>query len=152
MERAKHIVLAFPDEGVSVTAILLGDLAPRTCDAVWQHLPLSGFAHHGIYSGSEVYVHWPSPFEVEPENQTSAVLPGDVGYYYQPGGRHYGFPDDFCEVCWFYDRAAVPSMPGGPVRVNLFASMIGNPESFFAVCHRMRIEGRKPFLVSAAEE
>ncbi|HEX8917764.1 MAG TPA: DUF3830 family protein [Chloroflexota bacterium] len=155
----RRIVLTFPDEDVSVEAVLLDDQAPRTCAAVWEHLPSSGFARHGIYSGSEVYALWERPFVVQPENQTSDVLPGDIAYYFQRGGLQYGFPDDLCEMCWFYDRDATPSMPGGPVQVNLFARVIGDPALFFAVCRRMRLEGHKRFRVlrftdaeSAAQE
>jgi hypothetical protein len=143
----RHIVLSFPDEGVSVEAVLLDDQAPQTCAAVWAHLPSNGRAQHGIYSGSEVYAIWERPFLVEQENTTSDVLPGDIAYYYQRGRLQYGFPEELCEMCWFYDRDAVPSMPGGPVQVNLFAQMIGDPDPFFAVCRRMRREGQKRFQV-----
>lgn len=152
MERLRHIVLSFPDEDASVQAVLLEEAAPQTCDAVWAHLPSSGFAQHGIYSGSEVYALWEHPFVVEQENGTHHVMPGDIAYYYQRGGIEYGFPEDLCEMCWFYDRDAAPSMPGGPVQVNLFARMVGDPEPFFAVCRRMRIEGQKRFRVSRREE
>lgn len=146
----RRIVLTFSEEDVSVEAILLEDQAPRTCAAVWEHLPSSGFAQHGIYSGSEVYALWERPFVLQPENKTSDVLPGDIAYYFQRGGVQYGFPDDLCEMCWFYDRDATPSMPGGPVQVNLFARMLGDPTPFFAVCRRMRLEGQKRFRVSRA--
>lgn len=152
MAQQRHIILAFPTEDITVEAVLLDDQAPRTCDAIWKHLPSNGYAQHGIYSGSEVYARWPSTFIVEPENTTSDVLPGDVAYYFQRGGLQYGFPDDLCEICWFYDRDAVPSMPGGPVQVNLFARMIGDPGPFFEVCRRMRLEGQKPFRVSRCKD
>jgi hypothetical protein len=139
----RFIVLSFPDEDVSVEAELLEEQAPRTCAAVWENLPSAGLAKHGIYSGSEVYLTFEQPVVVEPENTTSRVIPGDVAYYFQRGGLQYGWPDDLSEICWFYDRDAAPSMPGGEVQVNLFARMIGNPEPFFAVCRRMRVEGQK---------
>jgi hypothetical protein len=148
MERARSIVLTFPDEDVSVDAVLLDDQAPRTCDAVWAHLPSHSLAQHAIYSGSEIYALWERAFLLEPENRTSDVLPGDIAYYFQPGGLQYGFPDDLCEMCWFYDRDATPSMPGGAVQVNLFARMIGDPAPFFAVCRSMRLHGHKRFHVS----
>jgi hypothetical protein len=148
MTQPRRIVLEFPEERVSVEAVLLEDDAPRTCEAIWEHLPSGNPARHGIYSGSETYAVWSSTFIVEPENRTSDVLPGDVGYYFLRGGVHHGFPDDFCEVCMFYDRDAVPSMPGGPVQVNLFARMIGDPHPFFEVCRKMRLEGQKAFRVS----
>jgi hypothetical protein len=149
--RSRNIVLEFPDEGVSAEAILLEDRAPDTCDAVRRHLPLDAMARHAIYSGSEIYAVWPSSFIVAPENATSDVCPGDIAYYYAAGGDHYGFADDLCEVCLFYDADSSPRMAGGPIRVNLFARMIGDPEPFFAVCHRMRLEGQKHLRIRVAE-
>jgi hypothetical protein len=150
--RARHIVLAFVDEGVSVEASLLEDEAPRTCEAIWAHLPATGYVQPAVYSGSEAVVHLPDRFQVEAENQTSRVLPGDVAYYFQPGGRMFGFPQDICEICWFYGRDGVPGMPGGPVNVNIFARICGNPEPFYRICRRLRYEGRKPFRISRLEE
>jgi hypothetical protein len=79
------------------------------------------------------------------------LMGGSYGHHFQPGGLQYGFPDDLAEIGWCYDGDAVPSMPGGPVQVNLFAGMIGDPTPFFAVCRRMRREGRKAFHVSGTE-
>ena len=141
------IRIAFPRRGLAVDVELLDEQAPRVCAFVRASLPQEGLAHHGIYSGSEVYSLLQHPFVVEQENGTSGVLPGDVAYYYQRGGLQYGFPDDLCEICWFYDRDAVPSMPGRPVQVNLFARIVGNPDPFFAVCRRMRVEGQKRFQI-----
>jgi len=148
----RRILLEFPDECVSVEAVLLEDDAPRTCRAVWEHLPSGNPARHAIYSGSEIYALWSSTFIVEAENRTSDVLPGDVGYYFQRGGVQYGFPDDLCEVCVFYDRDAVPSMPGGPIQINLFARVTGDARPFFEVCRRMRLEGQKAFRVSSSAQ
>jgi hypothetical protein len=148
MSPERRIVLEFVDEGISIDAILLDDQAPKTGDAVWQQLPADGSAYHAIYSGSEVYFLFPETFVVPAENQTSDVLPADVAYYYQPGGRMYGFPDDLCEICFFYDRDAVPSMPSGPIQVNLFARMVGDTRPFFGACRRMRVEGKKRFRVT----
>jgi hypothetical protein len=152
MTERQRIVLEFPGEDISVEAVLLEDQAPFTSRAVWEHLPMTGFARHAIYSGSEVYALWPRTFVVAPENRTSDVVPGDVAYYYHPGGMQYGFPEDLCELCWFYDRDAVPSMPGGPVQVNLFARIVGDPGPFFAVCRRMRLEGQKDVRVFRRDE
>ena len=148
----RTIVLAFPDENVSVEAALLEQEAPHTCAAVWDHLPSTGFARHGIYSGSEIYALWEQPFMVLPENATSDVAPGDIAYYFERAGEQYGFPEDLSEICWFYDRDARPSMPTGPVEVNVFARMIGDPTPFFQVCHRMRVEGQKRFRVSRGDD
>jgi hypothetical protein len=148
---SRRIVLTFPEEEVSVEAVLLDDEAPQTCTAVWEHLPSHGYARHGIYSGSEVYVLWERPFVLQPENETNDVRPGDIAYYFQRGGVDVEFPDDLSEMCWFYDRDGRPTMPGGPVEVNVFARMIGDPTPFFDVCRRMRLEGQKQFCVSRTD-
>jgi hypothetical protein len=124
--------------------------ALQTCDAVWEHLPVEGFVQHGIYSGSEIYLLLPELLSIEPENATSGVAPGDVGYYAIHGGEEYGWPTDLSELCIFYDRDAEPRMPGGPVQVNVFARMAGNADPFLQVCRRMRIEGRKRLRVTRA--
>jgi Protein of unknown function (DUF3830) len=45
------IVLRFLDEDVAATARLLREQAPEKCSAVWDALPVSVLARHGIYSG-----------------------------------------------------------------------------------------------------
>ena len=70
------------------------------------------------------------------------VGPGDVGFLTVETGSGYGIEDDYAEVCWFYDLDAVPSMPEGPIAVNVFARLY-DADIFFAVCRRMRLEGAK---------
>ena len=95
------------------------DQAPKTCAAVLAALPQAGEAHHATYSGSEVAFILDRDLGVGRENATSKVIPGDLAYTRFDGGEMWGFPDDFAELCWFYDRDAVPSMPDGPVPVNI---------------------------------
>jgi hypothetical protein len=45
-------------------------------------------------------------------------------------------------VCWFYDLDATPSMPEGPIAVNVFARL-HDADDFVTVCRRMRLEGAK---------
>ena len=137
-----RIVLTFVDEGVSAVAELL-EQAPRTCAAVLAALPLTGEAHHAIYSGSEVAFVLDRDLGIGMENATAKVLPGDLAYTRFEGGERYGFPESFSELCWFYDRDAVPSMPDGPVPVNIFARFVDGFDAFAAVCRRMRREGVK---------
>jgi hypothetical protein len=85
------------------------------------------------------------------ENSTTKVIPGDVGYTQFEGGIYYGIDEGFSEFCWFYDRDAVPSMPDGPVPVNIFARIVEGADAFYAVCRRMRREGSKRVAVRLAE-
>ena len=103
-------MIAFPGEDVEARALLLADLAPRTCEAVWAALPVRGQARHAIYSGSEVYLILPKLMRLPPENATTRVVPGDVAFGWFAAGSFYGAHEDYCEVCWFYDRDATPPL------------------------------------------
>jgi hypothetical protein len=137
-----EIVFRFLDEGVAARARLLRDDAPETCGAVFDELPTAGLARHGIYSGSEVYLVLPVLLAPPREHATTIVGPGDVGFLTVQKGSGYGIEQDYSEVCWFYDLDATPSMPEGPIAVNVFARL-DDADAFFTVCRRMRLEGAK---------
>lgn len=105
-------------------------------------LPVAGLARHGIYSGSEVYLVLPALLALPREHATTIVRPGDVGFLTVEKGSAYGIEEDYSEVCWFYDHDAMPSMPEGPIAVNVFARLY-DAEPFFTVCLRRRMEGAK---------
>jgi Protein of unknown function (DUF3830) len=144
-----EIVLRFVDEGVSASARLLSEHAPETCRAVLGALPAAGSARHGIYSGSEVYLVLPEVIEPPREHATTIVGPGDVGFLTVEKGSGYGIEEDYSEICWFYDLDATPSMPEGPIAVNIFARL-HDADDFFAVCRRMRLEGAKKVEIAPA--
>jgi hypothetical protein len=145
----REIVLHFLDEGVAAAARLLQEEAPETCNAVWETLPASGLARHGIYSGSEVYLILPTVLTVPREHATTIVGTGDVGFLTVEKGSGYGIEEGYSEVCWFYDLDATPSMPEGPIAVNLFARL-HDADAFLPVCRRMRVEGAKRLEISRA--
>jgi hypothetical protein len=112
-------------------------------------LPAVGLARHGIYSGSEVYLVLPALLALPREHATTIVGPGDVGFLTVEKGSGYGIEEDYSEVCWFYDHDATPSMPEGPIAVNVFARLY-DADTFFAVCRRMRLEGAKRLEIARA--
>ena len=144
-----EIVFRFLDEDVAARASLLRDQAPETCDSVLDALPAAGLARHGIYSGSEVYLVLPVLLAPPCEHATTIVGPGDVGFLTVAKGSGYGIEEDYSEVCWFYDLDATPSMPEGPIAVNVFARLY-DADGFFAVCRRMRLEGAKRLEITRA--
>ena len=137
-----EIVFRFLDEGVAASARLLQEQAPDTCRAVVDALPAAGSARHGIYSGSEVYLVLAELLAPPREHATTIVGPGDVGFLTVEKGSGYGIEEAYSEVCWFYDLDAMPSMPEGPIAVNVFAQL-HDADPFLAVCRRMRMEGAK---------
>ena len=114
-----EIVFRFLDEDVAAPARLLLEQAPETCSAVWDALPASGLARHGIYSGSEVYLILPALITARREHATTIVGAGDVGFLTVDKESGYGIEEAYSEVCWFYDLDATPSMPEGPIAVNV---------------------------------
>ena len=144
-----EILLRFLDEDVAAPARLLRELAPETCSAVSGALPASGAARHGIYSGSEVYLMLPEILTVPREHATTIVGAGDVGFLTVEGGSGYGIEHGYSEVAWFYDLDATPSMPEGPIAVNVFARL-HDADAFHAVCRRMRLEGAKRLEITPA--
>ena len=139
----KRLVFTFVDEGVSAVAELFEDQAPKSCAAVLAALPQNNEAHHATYSGSEIAFILDRDLGVGKENATSKVIPGDLAYTRFEGGEMWGFPNSFSELAWFYDRDAVPSMPDGPVPINIIGRFVENFDAFAAVCRRMRREGVK---------
>jgi hypothetical protein len=137
-----EIVFRFLDEDVAAHASLLREQAPETCAAVLDALPASGLARHGIYSGSEVYLVLPVLLTPPREHATTIVGAGDVGFLTVEKGSGYGIDEAYSEVCWFYDLDATPSMPEGPIAVNIFARL-HDADDFFSLCRRMRLEGAK---------
>ncbi|GAA4058812.1 DUF3830 family protein [Actinomadura miaoliensis] len=84
----RHITITLERRGVSCVAELLEKDAPRTCEAVWNALPLAGPAYHAKYARNEVYtmVERFAHEEVGLENPTVTPIPGDVVYFSFPGG------------------------------------------------------------------
>ncbi len=144
-----EVVFRFVDESVAASARLLREQAPGTCRAVLDALPATGSARHGIYSGSEVYLVLSELLTPPRENATTIVGPGDVAFLTVEKGSGYGIEESYSEICWFYDLDATPSMPEGPIAVNVFARL-HDADDFFDVCRRMRLEGAKGVEIARA--
>lgn len=149
MSRPSAIRLNFFVEDVSIRAALLWDEAPKTCAALVALLPLEGQTHQAIYSGSESVMLLAQLLKLPPENATSQVRRGDVGFAWLAAGSSYGVTEDFSEICWFYDHDAQPRMWEGPVEVNLFARIDEPVDAFYHVCRRIRREGVKPIRITS---
>jgi hypothetical protein len=147
--RPTAIRFSFVEDGAAAEAMLLWDVAPKTCAAVVGALPVRGTAHHAIYSGSECVQLLNEVVRIEPENATSEVAKGDVAFTWMAAGSSFGVDRDFAEICWFYDLDGQPWMWEGPVEVNVFAKFVSAADDFYAVCRRMRREGVKPLSIEA---
>lgn len=132
---------------VACVARMLDDLAPRTCEAVWNALPQSGDAYHAKYARNEIYNLVPAFADPEPgrENTTITPIPGDVVYFsfeswqLVTGSHGYGEADNLggldriVDLALFYERNNLLLNPDyGFVPANVFATIVEGLEDIAA--------------------
>ena len=148
---ARRIEIKFEKRGVSCVAELLDDLAPRTCEAMWQSMPLGADAFHARYANHEVYTLVP-PFadpELGLENPTILPIPGDVVYMFFPPGvlpnpdvPEASYSKGVVDLALFYDRDNFLFSPmTGPMPANRFATITENFEEMAQACDNVWREG-----------
>ena len=144
---ARQIEIAFTKRKVSGVATLLDEEAPRTCDALWNALPVEGDAYHARWAGREVYTLIP-PLDVDPGKENATILPiaGDLLYFEVPAAsidippeRRTGQP--FIDLALFYGRNNFLLGPEGYMPGNLFATVTENLEGLAAACESIWREG-----------
>ena len=144
---ARTLVFTILEEGISAVADLLDERAPRTCELVWERLPVEGRLIHGMYSGPELFILLDGFHGVGPENQVSRPLPGDIGYFHQEAGLYATSPHEVAELVYVYDRGvSIKGAEGHDSWVNLFAQLRPDGAAeFLAASRRARREG--PFTL-----
>lgn len=149
MTRAMEVTLT--QRGVSCVAELLEDLAPRTCQAVWEALPQEGNAYHAKYASNEVFT-LVAPLVSEPiglENPTLTPITGDLLYFFFPPGqiarpdiRELAYGSGMVDLALFYGRDNLLFSPNmGPVPGNRFATVTENLEAMVEACTSVWREG-----------
>lgn len=141
MPRTIEVVLE--KRGVRAVAELLNDDAPKTCQAVWDALPLSGPIYHAKWANNEVYILTP-PFAAEEpglENATVFPIPGDILYFFVPPGsmvppdmREQARQTGVIDLAVFYGRNNYLHGPAGPMPGNIFAVFTEGLKEFAAAC------------------
>ncbi len=147
----RKIEIEFAKRQVRCVAELLDDLAPKTCEAVWQNLPQEGGAYHAKYASNEVYILVPPFASEEPglENPTMTPISGDLLYFYLSPGlvklpevREVADRTGVVDLAIFYGRDNLlisPSM--GPVPGNRFATITENFDEVAQACDNIWREG-----------
>jgi hypothetical protein len=136
---ARFIDISLDKRGVICVARLLDEVAPRTCDAVWEALPLSSDAYHAKYARNEIYTLVPAFANPEPgrENPTVTPIPGDVVYFsfeqWQLATSSHGYSAgeephkqaQIVDLALFYERNNLLLNPDyGFVPGNVFATIV----------------------------
>jgi hypothetical protein len=142
----RHIRLSFVPTGESVVAELLDDEAPRTCELVWNRLPLEYDVTHGRYSGMEVFVVVDNPQTAPDENRTQLPLPGEILYWSSIDTSVTGNGKLVAEICVIYGRGVtLRGAEGVPSFGSLFARIPGDWKydwtAFADTCRRVRTHG-----------
>lgn len=150
---ARYMSITLEKRDVSCVARLLDEDAPRTCDAVWEALPLSNEVWHAKYASNEIYCMVP-PLGSDPglENPTLTPIPGDVCYFSFPAGqflrsfresRQIEHLDTVVDMAVFYGRNNFLWDPSvGPVPGNVYATIEDGFAEFAAACDDVYQAGR----------
>lgn len=157
MPPARRLIhLCFVRTGESVSAELLDDEAPETCRLVWSLLPLESEVIHGQYSGAEIFIRL-EPREPAPaENLAQIPAPGELFYFFDPGGNVTSGPNPMAEICIVYGRGVILRGPEGvPTHASLFARIPGDWKydwvDFARACRRARFEGPQRLRIGCVE-
>ena len=155
---ARLITVTLESRDVRCVARLLDDEAPRTAEAVWRALPLSGQVYHGKYARNEIYNLVPAFAEVDPgpENTTVTPIPGDLCYFDFTGGQlgnpAYGYaaggsPDEtsaVIDLALFYGRNnLLLNGDQGWVPGNVFGTVVEGLAEMAAACQDVWMGGAR---------
>ena len=154
----RHMTITLDKRGVSCTAVLLDEAAPRTAAAVWDHLPLSAPVFHGKYARNEIYALHPqfAPDDPGKENITITPIPGDVCWFGfdgdDLGNPAYGYEAEdehrsmgaIIDLAVFYGRNnLLINGDQGWVPGNVFASIVEGLPEMAAACQDVWMGGAR---------
>jgi hypothetical protein len=128
-------------DGTTYEAELYEDVAPKTCKALLESLPLEGDATHAAWSGENLFVMWDQAnvkAKFEPENQTIYGSNGEL--LWDIGAKIY-------ELYIAYGQAQYRWKTGNLVP-NLFGRIIGNTKPLQQIGKRIQKEGAKKIRIT----
>jgi len=147
----KRVEIVIPELDVSSTAILLEENCPKTCEVIWNCLPIKGYLIYNKWCGQQLIFELKERalFNIPRENSTSDVRPRDITYWYS----YWDHPgilrgvDEYAEIGIIWLRGAKPWYVWGEKKVNIFAEIISNFNRWFDVAKKVRFTGAKEIIV-----
>lgn len=154
----RFITISLETRGVQAKAKLLDEAAPRTANAVWDALPLSGQVYHGKYARNEIYSLLPTFADRDPgpENTTITPIPGDVCWFTfsgdDLGNPAYGYESEdehrsmnaIIDLAVFYGRNnLLINGDQGWVPGNVFATIVEGLDELAAACQDIWMGGAR---------
>lgn len=165
--------LLFELGGIRAVAEMHDDIVPKTCDAVWNVLPLEGLAIHANWSSREIMLHLHGEkilrLPAEGPARRGTTVPGDIVYFWRSPQMSRGtqpaysaeFQRELSELAIFYgDPAGGGLAADDPARSGrdsnlqvstLFATFIELPKAFAQKCEDIRHHGLQNLLVKKWE-
>jgi len=154
--------IEFPAERVAVRARLLDELAPRTCDAIWELAALAPelLAVHAAFTGRELSVRIPVDLAnrvemllaLPPENQTLFPIPGDFIWSQLPPYAWTGIKEPLYDLGIFYGRDSRLLLPVGWLAGNRFAEILADDlPALAALSAQTQMEGAKRLVLRQAK-
>jgi hypothetical protein len=165
--------MLFELSGTTAVAEMLDDVVPKTCDAVWEILPVEGMSIHANWSSREIMLHLQGEkiLRLQPEGPTrrGTTAPGDIVYYWRSPqmsrGKQLAYGSqsqrELSEFAIYYGDPAGGGMAADdPVRMRrpdlqvqtLFARFIDTPNDFVRACADIRHHGVQRLMVRRVQE
>ena len=165
--------MVFELTGTRAVAEMLDDVVPKTCDAVWNILPVEGMSIHANWSSREIMLHLQGDkiLRLPPEGPTrrGTTAPGDIVYFWRSPQMSRGkqlaysaqFQRELSEFALFYgDPAGGGLAADDPPRTGrtsnlqvstLFARLIDASPEFLRNCEEIRHNGLQKLVVTRSE-
>jgi len=164
--------LVFELGGTRAIAQMHDDIVPRTCDAVWNILPVEGMSIHANWASREIMLHLSGDkiLRLQPEGpKRRTTAPGDIVYFWRSPqmsrGQQLAYSSEFqrelSELAIFYgDPAAGGLAAADPPREGrdsdlqvstLLATFIDIPREFAHKCEEIRHNGLQRLVVKRLE-
>jgi len=145
----KRIRIRF-ENGDSLTARLLVDKAPQTCEKIWSSLPLESVVTQSRWSGREVNFAYMEKDMPRRENQTIYTSIGEVCYW-----RDWSWEEDgeHPQAIAIYYGAELARSHRGSEPVNVFAQVDYHEFGRLAqIGERIWLEGKEKIFIERLEE
>lgn len=127
----RKVELVF-ERGGRLTATLLSEQAPATCEALWSALPLEGMVYQARFSGEEFFLS--TKLDAPSENQVSPGV-GDIAFNADPAWR---------AICVYYGPKMRVAHP-----YNLFAHIEVDIDLLHTIGERVWRQGGERVTIKA---
>jgi hypothetical protein len=129
-------------DGVTVTAVLLEEEAPRTASAFWEALPIEQTLRHVRWGGNGAYV-----IERKLRDEKLFPLENRIAFYFP---NTIALKPEHGEIAFSYGQAQARSLGGNGWAIH-FANLEGDTTAFNKVLARTQREGGKPIVIRRKE-